>query len=57
MNAIQKIKLAYEQLIAKGFDANLHRFELKNYPIHIYDASEKLVAINPTEEEHTQTKK
>jgi hypothetical protein len=32
MNAIQKIKLEYEQLIAKGFDANQRRFGVEQLP-------------------------
>lgn len=53
-NAIQKDKLAYEQLIdSKGFDAKSALFfgveELPNS--YLFDASGKLVAINPTEEE------
>ncbi|MBC7749925.1 MAG: TlpA family protein disulfide reductase [Methylotenera sp.] len=54
INAIQKDKLAYEQLIdAKGFDAKSALFfgveALPNS--YLFDASGKLVAINPTEEQ------
>ena len=56
MNAIQKDKLAYEQLIdAKGFDAkSALLFGVEALPnSYLFDASGKLVAINPTEEEIT----
>jgi peroxiredoxin len=54
MNAIQKDKLAYEQLIdSKGFDAkSAILFGVEELPnSYLFDASGKLVAINPTEEE------
>ncbi len=54
MNAIQKDKLAYEQLIdAEGFDAkSALLFGVEELPnSYLFDASGKLVAINPTEEE------
>ncbi|RKS95245.1 peroxiredoxin [Flavobacterium limicola] len=54
MNAIQKDKLAYEQLIdAKGFDAKAALlFGVEQLPsAYLFDVSGKLVAINPTEEE------
>ncbi|TDE47090.1 TlpA family protein disulfide reductase [Flavobacterium rhamnosiphilum] len=53
-NAIQKDKLAYEQLIdSKGFDAkSAILFGVEELPnSYLFDASGKLVAINPTEEE------
>ncbi|MFV8440920.1 TlpA family protein disulfide reductase [Flavobacterium sp. LB2P44] len=53
-NAIQKDKLGYEQLIdAKGFDAaSAVLFGVEELPnSYLFDASGKLVAINPTEEE------
>ena len=56
MNAIQKDKLEYEQLIdAKGFDAKLALlFGVEQLPsAYLFDASGKLVAINPTLEEIT----
>lgn len=54
MNAIQKDKLAYEQLIdAKGFYAkSALLFGVEALPnSYLFDASGKLVAINPTEQE------
>ena len=54
MNAIQKDKLTYEQLIdSKGFDAkSALLFGVEELPnSYLFDASGKLVAINPTEEE------
>lgn len=54
MNAIQKDKLAYEQLIdSKGFDAkSALLFGVEELPnSYLFDASGKLVAINPTEEQ------
>ena len=54
MNAIQKDKLAYEQLIdTKAFDAkSALLFGVEELPnSYLFDASGKLVAINPTEEE------
>ena len=54
MNAIQKDKLAYEQLIdTKGFDSkSAILFGVEELPnSYLFDASGKLVAINPTEEE------
>ena len=54
INAIQKDKLAYEQLIdAKGFDAkSALLFGVEALPnSYLFDASGKLVAINPTEEQ------
>ncbi|MGZ9734343.1 TlpA family protein disulfide reductase [Flavobacterium sp. GNP002] len=54
MNAIQKDKLEYEQLIdAKGFDAkSALLFGVEALPnSYLFDASGKLVAINPTEQE------
>jgi hypothetical protein len=54
MNAIQKDKLAYGQLIdAKGFDAkSALLFGVEELPnSYLFDAAGKLVAINPTEEE------
>ena len=54
MNAIQKDKLEYEQLIdAKGFDAkSALLFGVEELPnSYLFDASGKLVAINPTEEQ------
>lgn len=54
MNAIQKDKLEYEQLIdPKGFDAKAALlFGVEQLPsAYLFDASGKLVAINPTEEE------
>ena len=54
MNAIQKDKLAYEQLNdAKGFDEkSALLFEVEELPnSYLFDASGKLVAINPTEQE------
>lgn len=56
MNAIQKDKLEYEQLIdAKGFDAkSALLFGVEQLPsAYLFDASGKLVAINPTLEEIT----
>lgn len=54
MNAIQKDKLEYEQLIdPKGFDAKAALlFGVEQLPsAYLFDASGKLVAINPTEEQ------
>lgn len=54
MNAIQKDKLAYEQLIdSKGFDAkSALLFGVEQLPsAYLFDASGKLVIINPTEEQ------
>jgi hypothetical protein len=54
MNAIQKDKLEYEQLIdSKGFDAKAALlFGVEQLPsAYLFDASGKLVAINPTEEQ------
>lgn len=54
MNAIQKDKLAYEQLIdTKGFDAkSALLFGVEQLPsAYLFDVSGKLVAINPTEEQ------
>jgi peroxiredoxin len=54
MNAIQKDKLEYEQLIdPKGFDAKAALFfGVEQLPsAYLFDASGKLVAINPTDEE------
>jgi peroxiredoxin len=54
INAIQKDKLAYDQLIdAKGFDAkSALLFGVEELPnSYLFDASGKLVAINPTEEQ------
>lgn len=54
MNAIQKDKLEYEQLIdPKGFDAkSALLFGVEQLPsAYLFDASGKLVAINPTEEQ------
>ena len=60
-NAIQKDKLAYKQLIDyKGFDAkSALLFGVEELPnSYLFDASGKLVAINPAEEEIiTQLKK
>lgn len=53
-NAIEKDKLPYEQLIdPKGFDAkSALLFGVDELPnSYLFDASGKLVAINPTEEE------
>ena len=54
INAIQKDKLAYEQLIDyKGFDAkSALLFGVEALPnSYLFDISGKLVAINPTEEQ------
>ncbi|RBN51002.1 TlpA family protein disulfide reductase [Flavobacterium psychrolimnae] len=54
MNAIQKDKLEYEQLSdPKGFDAKAALlFGVEQLPsAYLFDASGKLVAINPTEEQ------
>lgn len=54
MNAIQKDKLAYEQLIDnKGFDAkSALLFGVEELPnSYLFDTSGKLVAINPREQE------
>jgi peroxiredoxin len=54
MNAIQKDKLEYEQLIdPKGFDAKAALlFGVEQLPTaYLFDASGKLVVINPTEEQ------
>ena len=54
MNAIQKDKLEYEQLIdPKGFDAKAALlFGVEQLPsAYLFDASGILVAINPTEEQ------
>lgn len=54
MNAIQKDKLPYEQLIdPKGFDAKAALlFGIEQLPsAYLFDASGKLVAINPTLEQ------
>ncbi|TDE05268.1 TlpA family protein disulfide reductase [Flavobacterium sandaracinum] len=53
-NAIEKDKLPYEQLVdPKGFDAKVALlFEIEQLPsAYLFDASGKLVAINPTLEE------
>lgn len=61
ITAIQKDKLAYEQLIdVKGFDSkSALLFGVEELPnSYLFDASGKLVAINPTVEEIiTQIKK
>ena len=54
MNAIEKDKLTYEQLIDyKGFDAkSALLFGVEALPnSYLFDVSGKLVAINPTEEQ------
>jgi peroxiredoxin len=54
MNAIQKDKLVHEQLIdPEGFDAKAALlFGVEQLPsAYLFDASGKLVAINPTEEQ------
>lgn len=54
ISAIQKDKLEYEQLIdPKGFDApSALVFGVEQLPsAYLFDASGKLVAINPTEEQ------
>lgn len=54
MNAIQKDKLTYGQLIdSKGFEAkSALLFGVEELPnSYLFDASGKLVAINPTEQE------
>lgn len=54
MNAFQKDKLAYEQLIDyKGFDAkSALLFGVEELPnSYLFDVSGKLVAINPTEKQ------
>ena len=54
MNAIEKDKLVYEQLVDyKGFDAkSALLFGVEALPnSYLFDASGKLVAINPTEEQ------